>query len=219
MRPRRWIHDRVITVPVQNARRPRLTLARFVLRIADTDRRDRQRLLGTAGRKDQLDAFPIALVLVVPVVVVPVEPVLQCDLVGLIVLHDHPGIDSGLTIGGVAMEVLLVQTSRVEGDPGEVEVKPLTEPEQIIGGRTPLHHRITAAHLAERDLTVAQERVDGHWFERLAVGRARARLRLHHHDRGVALGELLLGIRGERIGSARRPSEQPALHTATRPRI
>jgi hypothetical protein len=88
----RRVHDRVGAVVFQLVRRPVGNLAPLVLGVPNADRIVGQSLIDRGGAEEHLDGLPVALVLVVPVVVVPVDPVLHCKEAGPIGLLCYVGV-------------------------------------------------------------------------------------------------------------------------------
>jgi hypothetical protein len=180
------------------------------LGVAHTHRFAGERLGDGRGREQQLDPLPVALVLVVPVVVVPVEPVLQGQLVGTVVLFDDVGVDHGRPIPDVLAVVLFVDAAGLEGIAGEIEEESLAEAEEVGCVRLRFDHRIAGAELAEQDLTVAEQAIDRHGTVRFAVCVTCRLLGLEHHDRCVLLGQLsgAVGVAaGQVVGAGRRGGE------------
>ncbi len=187
----RGVHDRVRALALELVGVPVSPLSAGVLRVADADRFDLQRLVDRRGGEQDLDELPIALVLVVPVVVVPVEPVLDGKQVGMVGLLHDVGVHRGGLHCGVPLEVPLVQAAGLQRVAGKIEVEALPQPEQVTRRWGAHHRRIAVADLPQRDLRVVEQHIDGHRRERLAGRIALLFLILEHHDRRVAISELL----------------------------
>ncbi len=110
---------------------PRRGLPTLVLGVRDLDRLGGQGLVHRRRLEQELDPLPVALVEVVEVVEVPVEPVLQRQEAGLVVLSGDVGIDEWRSSVAELLEVTLVQAAGIDRLTREVEEEPLAETEQI----------------------------------------------------------------------------------------
>src|SRR5262249_52904959 len=101
---------------------PRCELAALVLRVGDLERPRAQSLACRGGRARELNSLPVALVLVVEVVEVVVEPVLQRDPVRDARLCDDSRVGRRARAAEDAAGGPLVPAARVERIAGEIEV-------------------------------------------------------------------------------------------------
>ena len=119
---------------------PGRALSALVLRVPDLERGRVQGRARRVGREGQLDAFPVALVLVVEVVEVVVEPVLERDPVRDARFRDDGGIGHRGEATEEAAGILLVAAAGVERVAGGVEVDCLSfrySSEAVGAGVTP----------------------------------------------------------------------------------
>ena len=155
-----------------------------------------------------LDHLPVALVHVVELVEVPEEPVLQCDA-----LHARLAQDVGVDGRALALHQLtrglFVRAAGVQRIARDVEVVGLAQAGDLTRGRSLGHHCESGLILgrAAQQLHggIAEHDRDRGRDELLAVAVARPGLGLEHHDRHIAIRELLRGrvVRGARECRAR----------------
>ena len=184
-------HHDVVAVALQSVVVPLRVLPPLVLGVHRQGGLGVERLLRGVGVEDELQHLPVAFVLVVPVVVDPPQPVLEHQLAGVVGIAGHAGVDGGAEVAGHPVPPRLVVTARVERVAGQVEVVVVAEPEQVGGGRCPLHHLPVGSH--ERHVRTAEHRLHGGGHERLTLA-AVLGLAPHGDDRGVLLGQLRRGI-------------------------
>ena len=195
------VHHRVRALLSQLRVRPLRRLTAAVLGVVGLIGARRDRLGDGARAEEQLQHLPVALMLVVEVVEVPVEPVLQrktCDAR----LVRYPGVDDRLSALHHLPSVLLVHAPGMQRVAGEVEVVVRPETGKLRRRRSApdllLRARRTTRRPHHRDRRVPENDVDRRRHRRLPVRIAPSRLLAHEHDRRVLLGELQLR-RGSRV--------------------
>ena len=148
VRSRRRVDDRVRAIALELLAVPVGSLATFVLGVADADRFGGQRLLDVRCIEQHLDELPVAFVQIVPVVVVPEQPVLNGEQVGSIGLLDDVRVDGCRRLCRVHVEIVLVQAARFQRVTREFDVETLTQAVQVACGGCPLDRRVAVAQLS-----------------------------------------------------------------------
>ncbi len=124
-----------------------------------------ERFLDRIRREQQLDHLPVALMLVVPVVEDPEEPVLEGQHAGMVGVGRHPSMDGG-RLGGHAAKPLFVVASRIERAAGEVQIVAISKSLQILGLRGSVHHRPVGP--TQENITAFKHRGGGNRTVRLS---------------------------------------------------
>ena len=167
------------------------TLAEVVLGVPGAHRVGSQSFFDRADIEEELDALPVSFVQVVPVVVVEEEPVLQRELVWLVVLGGHVGVHDRRLPFGEPLKVLLEDTTRVQRVTWEVQEEAFPQPEHVIGAGAVHHHGVLRSDLAQEHLRVVEQGLGRHGGVLLTVAAALAFLILHHDDRCITLRQLV----------------------------
>src|SRR3954447_19255912 len=125
-------------ITLELVRGPVRHLAASVLRVAEGGRLPGQRLLDRGGAEEDLHELPVTLVLVVPVVVVPVQPVLHGQVARAGGLAGDMRIYRRAATRVVPRAVAGIDAARLERVTGKVEVDALASLVEVFRRRCPL---------------------------------------------------------------------------------
>ena len=171
----------------------------------------RGQCLGRGGGVEvELDHLPVALVPVVPVVVCPVEPVLQGELARGSGVGGDPGVHGGR--GRERRRPAAVVAAGLQWLAGQVEVRAFAVPGEVGGHRRRLRRAVgqSQGHVGSPEDGVDRDR-------RVVLALAAPRGYPADHDRCEPLGQLLLGVPATARWVLRVPAASSARPVPPRP--